>query len=143
MGKYDDIIDIDWPIRTSQGRMTMLDRAKIFLPFAALKGYDEAILRRQQITVPRHELSEDMKDELDFRINILEKAINDGNYPIITVIYFRKEISDDADQGIYIKKTGVAVKLNFSQMYLQIVEDKIELKNIYSIEGELFGEYAI
>ena len=47
------------------------------------------------------------------------------------------------EKGEYVKKTGIAVKINYTDMYLQVVEDKILLKNIYSIEGEIFGEYAI
>ena len=177
MGKYDDIIDIEWPMQGRPGQMTMQDRAKIFLPFAALKGYEEAIEERQKVTVARCELLEDMKEELDFRLGILEKEINYGNNPIITVIYFVEENKNsklyDArtndnkqltcrdedrnhdengnydedrnhdEKGEYVKKTGIAVKINYTDMYLQVVEDKILLKNIYSIEGEIFGEYAI
>lgn len=141
MGKYDDIIDYKWPRGSSAGRMTMIDRAKIFLPFAALKGYDEAIEQKQQIKVSRQELSEDMKDELDIRVALLEKEIEAGNNPIITVIYFVEE--SDNEQGVYLKKTGVAIKLSYTDMYLRVVDEKIPLKNIYSIEGELFKEYAI
>ncbi len=42
MGRYDDIINLDRPVST-RPRMSVVDRAKIFMPFAALKGYDEAI----------------------------------------------------------------------------------------------------
>ena len=38
MGKYDDIIDIEWPMQGRPGQMTMQDRAKIFLPFAVPAG---------------------------------------------------------------------------------------------------------
>ena len=160
MGKYDDIIDIEWPMPGRPGQMTMVDRAKIFLPFAALKGYEDAIEQRQKITVARYDLSDDMKDELDFRLGILEKEIKDGNNPIITVIYFVETLNESPEgskrdgicksgeqeiyeKGEYIKKTGVAVKINYTDMYLQVVDEKILLKNIYSIEGEIFGEYAI
>ena len=49
MGKYDDIINIDYPFPSKSGRkrMSMDDRAKIFLPFSALRGYDEAIEHKQ------------------------------------------------------------------------------------------------
>ena len=90
----------------------------------------------------------------------LEKEIKDGNNPIITVIYFVETLNESPEgskrdgigksgeqeiyeKGEYIKKTGVAVKINYTDMYLQVVDEKILLKNIYSIEGEIFGEYAI
>lgn len=45
MGKYDDIIDMEYPFPSKSGRkkMPMDERAKIFLPFSALRGYEEAI----------------------------------------------------------------------------------------------------
>ena len=40
---YDDIIEYDWNRSSLQNRMALCQRAKIFLPFAALTGYDEAL----------------------------------------------------------------------------------------------------
>jgi len=47
MGKYDDIINMEYPFNTTRPRMPMEERAKIFLPFAALKGFEEAVERTQ------------------------------------------------------------------------------------------------
>ena len=41
--KYSDIIDYDWNYVSLPNRMPLSQRAKIFLPFAALTGFDEAI----------------------------------------------------------------------------------------------------
>ncbi len=50
--KYDDIIQMDYPLKGSDlikhPRMRVEDRAKIFAPFAALKGYEEAIAAKQK-----------------------------------------------------------------------------------------------
>ena len=43
MGKYDDIINMKWPVPSKRPRMDMESRAKIFLPFSALKGLGNAI----------------------------------------------------------------------------------------------------
>ena len=40
---YDDIIDYDWNAESLKNRMSLSHRAKIFLPFAALTGYEEAL----------------------------------------------------------------------------------------------------
>ena len=40
---YDDILDYDWNYDSLPNRMPLSQRAKIFLPFAALTGFDEAI----------------------------------------------------------------------------------------------------
>ncbi|MBQ2530417.1 MAG: hypothetical protein II547_09200 [Treponema sp.] len=43
MEKYEDIINMEWPIESERTRMSLDQRAKIFLPFAALKGYEESL----------------------------------------------------------------------------------------------------
>lgn len=49
---YSDIIHMEYPLKTSDKikhpRMNLADRAKIFAPFAALKGYEEAIAKKQR-----------------------------------------------------------------------------------------------
>lgn len=40
---YSDIINQDWNYESLSNRMPLSQRAKIFLPFAALTGYDEAL----------------------------------------------------------------------------------------------------
>ena len=42
-GKYDVIINTQYPIPSNRQPMPLKERAKIFLPFAALKGYEEAL----------------------------------------------------------------------------------------------------
>ena len=41
--KYSDILDYNWNYDSLPNRMPLAQRAKIFLPFAALTGFDEAI----------------------------------------------------------------------------------------------------
>lgn len=55
MGKYDDIIHLSRP-KTNRPSMPVADRAKIFMPFAALKGYDEAIEESQRVMNEKQEI---------------------------------------------------------------------------------------
>ena len=51
---YDDIITYDWNRASLLNRMPLSQRAKIFLPFSALTGYEEALqetLRKEIATV--------------------------------------------------------------------------------------------
>ncbi len=41
--KYDDILDTDWNENSLKNRMSVSQRAKIFLPFAALTGYEDEL----------------------------------------------------------------------------------------------------
>lgn len=48
---YDDIIGLEYPLKQhdkiKHPPMPIADRAKIFSPFAALKGYEEAIHQKE------------------------------------------------------------------------------------------------
>lgn len=55
-GKYDDIIEMKWQGELSRPRMAMAQRAKIFLPFAALKGYEEALEEKRLLSLKEAEL---------------------------------------------------------------------------------------
>lgn len=47
---------------------TKADRAKIFMPFDAVKGFREALAEKERIIVPKTELSEERKEELDLSL---------------------------------------------------------------------------
>ena len=48
---YDDIINHKWPRDSLPNRMPLSQRAKIFLPFAALTGFDEALDKTLQTEI--------------------------------------------------------------------------------------------
>jgi len=50
------------------GSMRREDRAKQFMPFAALKGYEEALRKKEQFTEPRIILGEDGAEMLDRKL---------------------------------------------------------------------------
>ena len=52
---YDDIIDYDWNESSLKDRMSLSQRAEIFLPFAALTGYDEALEKTLRIQIEEME----------------------------------------------------------------------------------------
>jgi hypothetical protein len=138
--KYDDIIHMDYPLKSSDiikhPRMQVEDRAKIFAPFAALKGYEEAIAAKQKVVVPRIELSEEAKEYLDLQLGKIERLLLSGQHPIITVVYFQKDKVSNEDGGEYIQFTGLVARLDQTSRILQIVEKRLRLEDIYGIEGE-------
>lgn len=52
---YEDIIETDWKGCRGRPGMPMAQRAKIFLPFAALKGYEEALEEKRMLSVQEEE----------------------------------------------------------------------------------------
>lgn len=85
-GKYDDIIDLPHPTSKKHPRMTMVNRAAQFSPFAALTGYDAAIRETARVTENRRELSEDAVDELNDKISLLQQE--QAGMKRIKVTYF-------------------------------------------------------
>lgn len=143
--KYDDIISMEYPLKSSDvikhPRMNLEDRAKIFAPFAALRGYEEAIEAKQKIVVPRIELSEESKELLDLQIRKIERLMESGEHPIITIIYFQKVKSSNKDGGEYIQFTGMVARFDQTSRILQIVEKRLRLEDIYRIEGEELDKF--
>ena len=56
--KYEDIINMPHHVSASRPRMSMIDRAAQFSPFAALTGYDAAVKETARLTDSRIELDE-------------------------------------------------------------------------------------
>ena len=100
----------------------MENRAKQFMPFAALKGYEEALRAKEKIVVPKKNLSEEKKEELDRKLQQIHTL------DIITVVYF--------SEGEYIQVEGVVFRLDMDHRYLKIVNTKIAFSDIYDIWGE-------
>lgn len=107
-------------------KMSREERAKQFMPFAALKGYEEALKEKEKIVVPRRELSEETKEQLDRRL----PGIRRGD--MITVIYYC--------QGEYLKLTGMVSRIDMDARVLKIVNTKIPFEDLFQIQGEQFEE---
>lgn len=103
-------------------KMTREDRAKQFMPFAALKGYPEALAKKEKVVVPKAEISEEYAQMLDQKLRRVAK--ND----IITVVYFCN--------GEYLKKTGMVSRIDKTARVLKIVNTKILFDDIYDISGD-------
>lgn len=101
-------------------KMSRQERAKQFMPFAALKGYPEALARKEKVVVPKAEVSEEYAQELDRKLRQVKK--ND----MVTVIYFCKDE--------YLKKTGMVSRIDETARVLKVVNTKIGFDDIYDIE---------
>lgn len=101
-------------------KMSRADRAKQFMPFAALKGYPEALRKKEKQVVPKIELSEEYREELDRKLRQVRKN------EMITVIYFC--------QNEYLKVTGIVSRIDEIVRILKIVNTKISFEDVYDIE---------
>lgn len=100
-------------------KMSMSNRAKQFVPFDALKGFQEALRKKEKMPVPRKELAEEKAEELNEKL----KKLTTGK--MITVVYY--------NDGEYIQLTGIVVKIEKNKKYLQMAEIIISIDDISDI----------
>jgi hypothetical protein len=136
--KYDDIIEVQYPFKDIEKirTMTIEERAKIFAPFAALKGHSEAIAAKQKIVASKVELSEESAQQMDYSLMDIDNQLKNGKHPIIKLIYFKQDVRLK-DKGEYIELSGVVAKLNKELRWIQIVNKKINLDDICMLEIEI------
>ena len=101
---------------------TNIDRAKQFLPFAALKGYNEALRQKEKELeyINKYELSIDKIDEITNKLNNLDKN------KLIKIKYYHNHN--------YITIEGYIKKIDDIYKYLVINNNNIYFKDILEIK---------
>lgn len=113
--EYDDIINLPHHVSADRPHMPMLDRAAQFSPFAALTGYDAAIVETARLTDTKRDLSEDQKEVISKQLYELQSRLKTD--PTVTVTYF---VPDSRKAGgAYRSVTGTAKKVD---EYLGVLE---------------------
>ena len=105
---YDDIINLPHPDSPTRARMSSRNRAAQFSPFAALTGYDDAVVETARLTDKRRELTEDEILLLSERLRILSE--NAHNRPIAEITYFKPDSRKDG--GSYEKIIGAVRRVD-------------------------------
>lgn len=156
---YEDIIHKKRPVHVNDDfavkhpRMRTEDRAKIFTPFAALKGYEESIQERQRVTQPPRELDDEQKallsemlDALSKRLADWKKARKDPNSPasslspiLVTVVCFERDesmeaIMKDGIRGKYVRRSGALSSIDHVGGTMTVAGTSIAFDDIMSIE---------
>ncbi len=106
--------------------MKISDRAKQFMPFASLRGFDQMVKEKEKVLIEKKELSEEESRELSERLFTLKKG------ELVSVIYFL--------YGEYKKTTGVITAIDLTLKNITIVKTKIDFEDIYSIEKVSAGD---
>lgn len=95
-------------------------RAKLFMPFAAVKGLDKALREKERILVDKIELSEESKEVISNTLSTLRKGM------IVRVVHY--------ENMEYIETTGVITAIDFVYLNLTVVMKKINFNDIYKLE---------
>lgn len=135
--KYKDIIDLPHHQSKTRQRMSMIDRAAQFSPFAALTGHNAAIIETARLTDRQIELDEGRKSIINEKIRMISDYISEK--PTVTITYFEPDTKKDG--GAYLNTTGTVKRINDLKKEIILTNGAIiSIEQIFDIEGELFKE---
>ena len=105
-----------------KSKMSVSERAKIFAPFDALKGFREMLKEEERVKEVKKELSQDMIDDLDNVINSLKLGM------MIEVIFYDSKVES------YKSLIGVFTKVDVIYKKLVVVKTRINIEDILNIK---------
>ena len=102
-------------------KMTLLQRAKQFMPFAALKGFQELLEETARYTENRKELSEEQLEELDRQLYSMVRGQR------VRVVYYTR--------GQYHQVEGVLDAINPVHRTIKVQGKQIPLSQITKLSS--------
>ena len=136
MGKYDEIINLTHHVSKTHPQMPMLKRAAQFLPFAALRGYGDAIKEIQRQTEEKVELEENDLNALNEKMQYLRANL--ARMPEVTFTYFKPD--ERKAGGAYLTISGMVKRIDEYRRII-ILHDgtKLPMDDIKTIESKIFA----
>ena len=131
MNKYDSIINYDYKMKHK--RMPISERSFEFAPFSALVGFKDLIIERERETVLKKEISDEIKDKLDYKLNIISNNLD--KHPLVTITYFIKDKKKSG--GRYENITNYIKKIDFYHKLIVLEsKDRIKIDDIIDINSK-------
>ena len=127
---YRDMIHLSRPI-SRHPKMSVENRAKLFTPFSALRGFDIEILTKEQdrLLVSRVMLGSDQQELIRHRLN----ALRSGQW--VTVTYFRSEKElEGILLGEYVIQTGKVRRVDDFYQVLALDSGVVAFESIRELE---------
>lgn len=133
---YDDIIHLPHHVSKRHPQMSLYNRAAQFAPFAALTGYEEAIIETARLTAPKVDMMEDNQQLLDRKLALLSHSLIEQ--PTVSITYFQPDKKKSGGQ--YLTITGVIKSIRDSERVILMADGKsVSIDTIISIDGDIFS----
>lgn len=116
MSKYDDIINLNRP-KSRYPKMSMLDRASQFAPFAALTIHGEEVRETTRLTDKKIELSDEQIDDINIKLQYIANNIKTNSFVKIT--YFIKDKVKDGGKYVTVKNNVKKIDSYNKKIYLE------------------------
>ena len=132
---YEDIIELPHHRSSRHAPLSMESRAAQFAPFAALTGYEDALVESERQTEHFQELDDGIKAILDAKLQLLEDRKK--GKPMVTIRYF---VPDERKEGgSYQVISGQYRKMDLGKEQVILDEGEgIPLERIVDISSEIF-----
>lgn len=129
---YSDIIQKNRPI-SKRHKMSSLERAAQFSPFAALTGYDDAIDETARYVDERIELDEESLNILDCSFQELRGCID--TKPILHLVYFVRDTKKNG--GKYCSITSQIKKIDEDHHEFVMMDNlRVDMDDVILLEIE-------
>ena len=134
--QYEDMLSLPRPVSTTHPPMPLIDRAAQFSPFAALTGFEAAVLEAARLTEARPELDESRKEQLNACLQILKAYGRER--PQAEICYFKPD--ERKTGGACVTVTGAVKKIDdFTQRVTMADGTVIPMEDIIQIDSVLFS----
>ena len=133
---YEDIIHLSRPVSKRHGKMSLLDRAAQFSPFAALTGFEEGLQETARKTSAKIELAESEKNLINEKLLLLTDKLShctaEADLPTISLEYYKSD--DRKEGGSYLDKTGQVKKIDSYEQQIVFTDgNKIAISDVVSV----------
>ena len=131
--KYDDILSLPRPVSPTHPPMPLIGRAAQFAPFAALTGFEAAVLEAARLTETRPELDESRKEQLNACLQLLKAHSRER--PQAEICYFKPD--ERKTGGAFFTVSGTVKKVDdFTRRVTMADGTVIPMEDILDIKTE-------
>ena len=129
LAAYQDILYCSRPV-SRHPKMSIENRAKLFTPFSALRGFDIEILTQEQdrLLVPQISLASDREEEIYRVLN----GLHQGDWATVTYFVPVKHIAQQL-LGEYTVVSGEVKRVDDVEQLLVLEGSPIPFGNIYAL----------
>lgn len=129
LAAYQDILYCSRPV-SRHPKMSIENRAKLFTPFSALRGFDIEILTQEQdrLLVPQISLASDQEEEIYHLLN----GLHQGNWATVTYFVPVKHIAGQL-LGEYTVVCGEVKRVDDVEQLLVLEGASVLFGNIHSL----------
>lgn len=133
--KYDTIKNLPHHVSSKRRQMSNTERAAQFAPFAALAGYESAIQETARLTDEQPELTDDEKQLLNYKLQIVLENLS--REPEVKITYFCLDARKAGGRYVTVSARIAAID-EYNRRITLTDKREVEIDKIIDLDGDLF-----